>query len=85
MNSSFAREQARHLAQRAGVEDLKDPAAGIQRLHRICYGRAAEPEEVALGLEYLRAAGERRASPDLSAWENYVQVLLMGNEFVFVD
>ena len=40
-----------------------------------------EAEEVRLALGFVREAkGEK-----LTAWEQYAQVLLLGNEFAFVD
>jgi cytochrome c553 len=78
MNSPFVAEQARHLAKR--VEG--SPEERIQRLYRLVYGRAADAAEVALGADFVKAAGTEGA---LTGWEKYAQVLLLANEFVFVD
>ncbi len=51
---------------------------------RIAYGRPAEPDEVALGLRFVRQAANTAGSR-LSPWEQYAQVLLEANEFAFVD
>ncbi|HYL74392.1 MAG TPA: PSD1 and planctomycete cytochrome C domain-containing protein [Bryobacteraceae bacterium] len=53
MNSDFVQQQAEHLAQRVAAEP--DQTARIQKAYRLVYGRAATPEEVKIGLEYLRA------------------------------
>jgi hypothetical protein len=84
MNSPFVLEQARAFAARADVAGQKTNEGRIDRMYRLAYGRPAEAEEVALGLSFVRAAragGFARLSP----WEQYAQVLLLGNEFAFVD
>ncbi len=53
MNSDFVEQQAEHLAQRVIGEP--DNTARIQKAYRLVYGRAATPEEIKIGLEYLRA------------------------------
>jgi hypothetical protein len=58
------------------------------RLYRICFGRPADKDEVALGLKFLtaeKAAQPQTPSGHLNAWEKYAQVLLLSNEFAFVD
>jgi hypothetical protein len=52
MNSDFVQQQAEHLAQRVASEP--DNTARIQKVYRLVYGREATPEEVKMGLEYLR-------------------------------
>ena len=53
MNSDFVQQQAEHLAQRVASEP-NNPAR-IQKAYRLVFGRAATPEEVKIGIEYLRA------------------------------
>jgi hypothetical protein len=94
MNSPFVIDQAKHLVERPEVAAISDPAKRIQELYRLLYGRAPAPDEVQLGLRYLKAA-ERAptavsqpapvTSEHLTPWEKYAQVLLMANEFVLVD
>jgi hypothetical protein len=81
-NGPFVLEQARALAARSDVPGSKGDEARIQRLHWLAYGRPADAEEVALGLTFLKEAA---AAPKLSPWEQYAQVLLLANEFAFVD
>jgi mono/diheme cytochrome c family protein len=85
LNSPFIAEQARRLLARADVAELPSPSERIRKLHRLLYGRDAGPEEVVLGEQFV--ASMQTASPPtgLSAWEKYGQVLLLANEFVFVD
>lgn len=80
LNSPFVVEQAKHLAGRA---DTGPPEQRIRQLHRLLYGRDPTSEEKALGLRFLEMAGESKGS--LTAWEKYSQVLLLANEFAFVD
>ncbi len=90
MNSPFLVEQARHLVQRPDLAGLARPEQRIDRLYRLLYGRAAAPEEVALGVQFVQAAAARgqstgSAGNTLKPWEEYAQVLLLANEFAFVD
>jgi hypothetical protein len=80
MNSGFVIDQARALAAKI-VE--KDPAERVRALYRRVLGRAARADEVELGLRYLSSEDSEGAT--LTPWEQYVQVLLLSNEFAFVD
>ena len=84
MNSPFVVEQARALVSRSDVTGLTKAEERIDRLHGIAYGRPAEPEEIALGMRFVQAADHKKGQK-LSAWEQYGQVLLLANEFAFVD
>jgi mono/diheme cytochrome c family protein len=83
MNGPFVLDQVRRLIHRAEVENQNQPEARIQALHRLVFSRAAEPEEVSLGIRFIEA--QTGQSGSLTRWEKYAQVLLMTNEFVFVD
>jgi hypothetical protein len=90
MNSPFVIEQAKHFAARPDVTALTKAEAKIDRMHRLAYGRAAEPDEIARGLKFMATAGTVDAKTEgkmvqLTAWEQYAQVLLLANEFAFVD
>jgi len=52
MNSDFVQQQAELLARR--IEAEPNQTARIQKAYRLVFGRAATPEEVRLGLDYLR-------------------------------
>jgi len=52
MNSDFVQQQAELLVRR--IESEPNAEARIQKAYRLAFGRAATPEEVRLGLEYLR-------------------------------
>ena len=81
MNSPFLIEQARHLMARPDVAGLGVPEQRIGRLYRLLYGRSPDAAETALGVRFVG----RPVGKGLSAWEQYAQVLLLANEFVFVD
>jgi hypothetical protein len=90
MNSPFVVEQARHLAARPDVKACQQPEQRIALLYRVLYGRGPEPDEVSLGVKFVRVAEQpaqetTRSDKWLSAWEKYAQVLLLANEFVIVD
>jgi hypothetical protein len=89
MNSPFVIEQARHLLQRSDVAEQTKHEAKIKRMYQLAYGRAADANEIAVGLRFLAEARKsddvKRATSPLSAWEQFAQVLLLSNEFAFVD
>ena len=82
MNHPFVHDLARGVIARADVVGAKGGRERIDRLHRLLYGRPADPDEVALGEAFLNDVGQ---SKGLSAWEQYAQVLMLSNEFAFVD
>jgi hypothetical protein len=82
MNSPFVVEQARHLAARPDVVARATKEERIDYLYRILYGRPSDADEVTMGCQFLDAAA---TGSGLSAWEKYAQVLLLANEFAFVD
>ncbi len=89
MNSPFVMEQARKLAARPDVAALEKPTERIAALIRLIHGRAATPDETALALAFLEQAEEKPmpTAPlaSLSRWGQLAQVLLLSNEFAFVD
>jgi hypothetical protein len=89
MNSPFVIEQARHFLQRPDMAERTKNEAKINRMHQLAYGRAADADEIALGMRFLAEAKKSdetiNAALSLSAWEQYAQVLLLSNEFAFVD
>jgi hypothetical protein len=84
LNSPFILKQTRSLLDRPEVTGQTTNQAKIQMMHRLVYGRSADAEEVRLGERFL-AAAEPPGANGLTAWERYGQVLLLANEFVFVD
>ena len=92
MNSPFLREQVRQLGAKPDVARSASAAEKINAAHRLLFGRSATADEMALGEKYLSSATTAAVEPApegqpqfLSPWEEYLQALLLSNEFVFVD
>jgi hypothetical protein len=76
-----------------------DPAEGVRRLYRRVFGRSPEPDELALATAFVCRETESRpgkltepgtdqrdkSTSALSPWAQLSQVLLLTNEFMFVD
>ena len=73
LNNDLVAAQAASLAEKISEADASG-AARIRKLYPLLFSRAATASEVAQGLEF--AAG---------GWAQYVQVLMMSNEFSFID
>jgi hypothetical protein len=82
MNSPFAVQQAKALVARKEVSGESETR--IEALYRLLYGRRPTAEEVELGLRFVNDA-HTSAETKLSPWERYAQVLMLANEFAFVD
>ena len=79
LNHPFALEQRRELAKR--IRAVKgDDGEKISRAYVLLYGRPPSDEEKKIGLDFLKGAGAT-----VQAWEEYCQVLLCANEFIYVD
>jgi mono/diheme cytochrome c family protein/cytochrome c553 len=74
MNSEWVIGQARAVAAKL----TGDNARKIDEAYRLLFQRKPTGPETKLGLDYLRAAGEK-------GWDEYAQVLMTSNEFQFVD
>ena len=90
LNHPFALDQTRALAQRALKVAPKNEQARIDWLYRSLYGRPANRQEIKIGLRALSQGGVTKSQTDTansnaSAWEQYCQVLLCANEFIYVD
>ncbi len=78
---------------------LVDPAEGVRKLYLRALGRLPTADELALGVEFVQRQtagnvaelGKRKrlpagiGEPLLSPWDQLAQVLLLTNEFMFVD
>ena len=92
MNSPFMKQAVRHLAKTLDAAAAQPQEQRIVAASRLLFGRAATPEEVELVKSYLASdpGQPQESGPDgsplfLSAWEEYLQALLLSNEFLFVD
>jgi len=84
LNSPFVMAQIKALTQRVVKEAPADDKGRVQWLYQLLYNRPAGNEEIQLGLRALAQARAGTKDNDLP-WEEYCQVLICANEFVYVD
>ena len=95
-----ARRLAALIRQEAGISTTgasANTADGIRRLYRRVLGRTPDSREVAMAADFLtrqsgpqlegwkQIASVKVADPPLSPWEQLAQVLLLTNEFMFME
>ena len=88
MNSAFVVEQAKRLAASPEVRESKSPPEKLEALYRIVFARRPLEAEVQIGLRFLErppADASAGSSGSLTRLEECAQVLLLSNEFAFVD
>ncbi|MBI2806821.1 MAG: PSD1 domain-containing protein [Planctomycetes bacterium] len=81
LNSAFMAEQAKALAARTAKLEGE---ARVRALYRLALVRNANAGEVKIGLRFVETPAGNAPS-QLTAWQQYAQVLLMTNELMFVD
>jgi len=84
LNSPFIQQQALALVQRLKVEAPGGIEARVQRAYRLLYGRPATAGQVKRAMAFLSSGGPDGSASD-GLWQQYAQVLLGSNEFLFVD
>jgi mono/diheme cytochrome c family protein len=85
MNSPFLAEQAKHLASLPQVANGGN-AERITQLYRLILVRTPSDAERARTLRFIReTSADKGGAKGFNAWEQYAQVLLLSNEFAFVD
>lgn len=86
LNSAFVMEQARALVARPEISSTTNPAERVDVLFRRSLGRKPTKHETKSALRFVEAAkAEDQPKDGLTAWEQFAQVLLATNEFVFVE
>ncbi len=88
MNNPFVLELARAMLKRPELAEVADVRSRVNMLYHLIYGRGATGGEIDLAERFLDTPaddGTQPRPPALTAWERYVQVLLLANEFGFVD
>ncbi len=96
MNSTLTTQQAKHLAARPELTVLGTDEAKVRWLYATLYQRAPTADEMKDARQFLQTAttvtpattnatGATTAPAAPSAWEQLAHVLLMANEFAFVD
>jgi hypothetical protein len=84
LNSEFMVRNAKALSARL-AEGGKDDTARIKDAFLLLYGRPATERDIKLGLAFLNAKDAGKGGQSLTRWEQYAQVLLSANEFMYVD
>jgi len=79
MNNEFAAESAAATLRRNDVARCDSTAKKLERLCQVVLGREPREKDVRLAQEFLGA------NPDEKTWQQFVQALLLTNEFAFVD
>ena len=82
LNSPFVTEQAKALAARKEIADAKGAGAKVMALYQLALGRMPTKDEVALATEFV---ADDDAMATFGRWPQLAQVLLLSNEFAFVD
>ncbi len=86
MNSPFVIERAKTIAALPQVAAAATTPERIDAMYRALFARSPAPDELQIGQAFLEAGGE--ADPPGTALTNrqqYAQLLLMSNAFIFVD
>ncbi len=78
LNNPFVLAQAQALAKRILAAD-KDDEARINRVYHLLYSRLPTGEEINTGRNFLRRGGGEQV------WQEYAEILLCANEFMYVD
>jgi hypothetical protein len=80
MNNPLVMTSAERLLNRPDVKSLTSVDHKVQALYQIVYARDAADAELSLAREFLGSD-----QPAVKLWTEYVQGLLLANEFVFLD
>jgi hypothetical protein len=84
LNSPFMQQQAAAVVRRLKTDVPRDNEARVRRAYVLLYSRPATEKQVKQAVAFL-TGGKPGAVPSDAAWEQYLQVLLGSNEFMFVD
>jgi hypothetical protein len=86
MNNAFVAERARAVVVRPEIAQAAASSAKVTAIYRAILSRKPTPDEVAVGVAFAEETGKAKVTGNqLTAWEQYAQVLLLSNEFLFVD
>ncbi len=84
MNSPFLLDQSRAVAQRVLAATAADTESRVRGMYRQVLGRDPSPQELTLAQQFL-AQSPPADDGNSATWEQLAQVLLLSNEFVFLD
>ncbi len=82
MNSPFVTEQAIALAARSDVSNAKSNAAKVKALYQMVLARNPTRDELQLAEAFV---ADNSAKTSFGKWQQLAQILLLSNEFAFVD
>ncbi len=90
MNNPFALKKTATLAELVMKQGPADESGKIDWLYRRLFCRPPQPEEVDIGRQLIEKARKEKlpsgnATVEQLAWQEYCQVLLCSNEFVYID
>ena len=85
LNSPFVSEQAQSLAKRSLAGEDQSAAARLQRLYCFTLARSPTEEERQLALPFVESTSKDQPAGQLDLWEQLAQLLLLCNEFAYVD
>jgi len=86
MNNTFVAERARAVVAREEVAKVPDSTAKAMAIYRAILSRNPTTDEATLAVAFVQEAGKVKPTGNqLAAWEQFAQVLLLSNEFLFVD
>ncbi|MEQ8788127.1 MAG: PSD1 and planctomycete cytochrome C domain-containing protein [Pirellulaceae bacterium] len=87
MNSPLVVEQAKSLIARSEVQQAAAADAKIAALYAITLSRPPSEAELQVGRDFVAsaAAPAEQGAVKLTPWQQYAQLLLMTNEFLYVD
>jgi hypothetical protein len=83
LNSEFMVRNAKALAAKLTAQPQLDDAERVRQAFLVVFGRLATERELTLGLTFL--GGTNTATTGMTRWEQYAQVLLCANEFLYLD
>jgi cytochrome c553 len=84
MNNDFVAERAKAMVARPEVRAATPDAERVRCLYRLAYQREPTSGQTEAALEFVRTA-EREPASSLDPWARLAHVLLISNEFAFVD
>jgi cytochrome c553 len=85
LNSEFMVRNAKALAAKLTSRPGLSDAERVREAFLLVYGRSVTERELTLALNFLQTPNPPGTGPTLTRWEQYAQVLLSTNEFLFVD
>jgi cytochrome c553 len=84
LNAPFVIDQARAVASLPELARCASADDYVHAVYRQVLSRPATPEEIQIGVAFLHAAAEQPQA-ELGPRAQYAQLLMMSNEFMFID